>query len=78
MSHGTQEKPTAESEKIQQMYARGGTATVSRTADELAALLTGWEPIEPGIVYANDWRPADAEAAGSTKYNVLAVVARKL
>jgi S-adenosyl methyltransferase len=77
MSHGTQAKPTAESEKIQQMYARGGTATVSRTADELAALLTGWEPIEPGIVYANDWRPADAEAAGSTMYNVLAVVARK-
>jgi hypothetical protein len=77
MSHGTQEKPTEASEEIQAMYARGGTDTVSRTADELATLLRGWEPIEPGIVYADQWRPADPDVTGPTRYNVLAVVARK-
>jgi len=77
MSHGTQVKATEESEEIQALYARGGTDTVSRTADELAALLTGWEPIEPGIVFAGEWRPDDPEGAGSRRYNVLAVVARK-
>jgi hypothetical protein len=77
LSHGTQAKPTDEGVKIQAMYARGGMATVSRSPDEIAALLTGWEPIEPGIVYAQDWRPADEEITGSTKFSLLAVVARK-
>jgi hypothetical protein len=68
---------TEESEEIQAMYARGGTDTVSRTAAELATLLTGWEPIEPGIVFADDWRPDDEQSAGSRRYNVLAVVAKR-
>jgi hypothetical protein len=77
MSHGTQVTSTEESEEIQAMYARGGTDTVSRTAAELATLLTGWEPIEPGIVFADDWRPDDEQSAGSRRYNVLAVVAKR-
>jgi hypothetical protein len=78
VSHGSKEKPSDEAEKIRALYARGGTSTASRNATEIAALLEGWEPIEPGIVYAQDWRPADRETTGSTRYNVLTVVARKL
>jgi hypothetical protein len=77
VSHGSEEKPSDHSEKIRALYARGGTSTVSRNADEITALIEGWEPIEPGIVYAQDWRPIDHEITGSTTYSVLTVVARK-
>jgi O-Methyltransferase involved in polyketide biosynthesis len=44
--------------ELERAFLEGGLGTGRfRTWDELAAFLDGLELVEPGLVYANDWRP---------------------
>jgi trans-aconitate methyltransferase len=53
------------------------TPVVTRSRAELAALVTGLELVPPGITWAQDWRPADAEDPPATVHDIYALVARR-
>jgi hypothetical protein len=56
----------------------GGVPITLRSAAEVAALVTGLDPVRPGLVPLNDWRPDDADPpAAATPVAVHALVARK-
>ena len=44
-------------ERFTDLYHRTGTPLVLRDRDDLAALLRGWDPVEPGIVSSAQWHP---------------------
>jgi len=78
MSHGTAEVQEDDViTKMTALYARSGTTLVARDRAEITSLIHGWEPIEPGLVFAPEWRPADDPVAEPAGYSTLAVVARK-
>jgi SAM-dependent methyltransferase len=49
-------------EWIKQFAAKAGMPVQIRTTDEVDALMAGLEPVEPGLVNINDWRPDPAQA----------------
>jgi hypothetical protein len=57
VSHGTASAKPAELDRITDLYNRTGTPLVTRDREGLAALLDGWDLVEPGIVYGPQWRP---------------------
>jgi hypothetical protein len=78
MSHGTCEAGPGPITDIAELYIRSGTHVVGRDRAQLSPLLHGWEPIEPGLVYTPEWRPApDEPPADPSEHALLAVVARK-
>jgi hypothetical protein len=50
-----------------------------RSADELAALMSGFDLVEPGVVFTPEWRPDDPADVGPApeRAGILAVVGRK-
>jgi SAM-dependent methyltransferase len=58
------------------MYERTPTPVLMRDRDEIAALLGPFEPVEPGIVIATDWRP-DPGSDEAPQPSALVAVARK-
>jgi hypothetical protein len=78
MSHGTDEGRRAELAKIMALHQKHGSILVSRDRAELTRVIAGWVPIEPGLVYAPQWRPEDGGSVDDPAgYSTLAVVARK-
>jgi hypothetical protein len=77
ISHGSAESPWRGHEQIEQLYARSGTAVVSRDRKQLTTMIRGWVPLEPGLVYTPEWRPEDGVVDDPAGYSTLAVVARK-
>jgi hypothetical protein len=75
LSHAT---PVGEDlQTIRQMYQRTTTPLHMRTAEQIAALLTGLRIVEPGIVTVTEWRPDPGEASAPIRGGVLAAVAVK-
>jgi SAM-dependent methyltransferase len=58
------------------MYEQTPTPVLMRDRAQLAALLGPFEPVEPGIVIATDWRP-DPGADEAPQPSALVAVARK-
>jgi hypothetical protein len=60
ISHGTSDdRPeTAEGARVLQ---RGSVPTTLRTRAEVARMFAGFELVEPGIVWASQWRPDDPD-----------------
>lgn len=51
---------TDQSRNVADIYRRrAATAGVARTRSQVERLLTGTEPIEPGVVWVTEWRPDD-------------------
>jgi hypothetical protein len=48
-----------------------------RSRDEVAALTAGLEPVQPGLVPVNQWRPGRSSARRDQRVPVYAVLARK-
>ncbi|BCJ49633.1 hypothetical protein Asp14428_11080 [Actinoplanes sp. NBRC 14428] len=61
VSHVTAGTRSGQVDRISDLYNRTGTPLVVRDGEQLAALLRGWEPVEPGVVYAPQWRPEPAD-----------------
>ncbi|WP_432995229.1 SAM-dependent methyltransferase [Dactylosporangium sp. CA-233914] len=70
---------TAAAQRLADLYTRAGTSMVVRDRGELAALLAGWAPVEPGIVWGPLWRPdPDAGPTGDPEsYATLVAVAER-
>ena len=61
------------------MYARTPTPMTMRTRTQIATLLDGWQPVEPGLVLMTLWHPEthDRTPSRPEDYPGYAVVARK-
>jgi hypothetical protein len=58
ITHGSPvEELPEEAEGVERTYRRTPTSLHLRRADELAAMLTGMELVEPGIVPVTEWHP---------------------
>jgi S-adenosyl methyltransferase len=78
LSHAsTDSRP--ESSRALKVYDRATTRAYSRTRDQVLAMVTGLEVVEPGLVWVPRWRPdAGAEpVADPGRSHVYGVVARK-
>ena len=61
------------------MYEKSANPVTPRSADELRALVSGFEILDPGIVFLPQWRPDDPADVGEAPEECggLALVARK-
>jgi hypothetical protein len=81
ISHASEDgQPPAGQRDAQEVYARADNAVLMRSRSEIATLIDGWEPVEPGIVRCPLWRPDSdeappADAAQFPGYSVLARLA---
>ena len=81
ISHGTSEHvPPDVIEKVAKLYAMSNSPAGGRTKTELTSLFTGFNLIEPHIVFAPEWRPTSPDDLGlddSHRTAMLAGVGRK-
>jgi hypothetical protein len=60
MSHatpGNRPQKAEKAEKLNDLYRSSADPTVQRTREEVGALFAGWELVEPGLVWLEEWRP---------------------
>jgi hypothetical protein len=57
MAHGTNESRPEESARLVEISKRTTTPLTPRSRDEVARLFTGFDLVEPGLVWAPLWRP---------------------
>jgi hypothetical protein len=84
VSHGaTEDVPEAAANSMRQAYSQKATTGAGKPRDhaEVERFFTGWDLVEPGIVWLNQWRPdpdaTDGWAADPTMKVAWAGVARK-
>ena len=84
LSHATSDRRPREAQTLERIYRGTTTAVHARTRDQVLGLLgDDLELVEPGLVWASQWRPdpdavPDAVPAGDPKdSSVYAAVARK-
>jgi SAM-dependent methyltransferase len=57
VSHATASARPAEVARLAELYTRTGTSMVVRGPEELLDLLSGWDLVDPGLVFSPLWRP---------------------
>ncbi len=64
LSHATHEGQPAQAASHENLYRRRTTTPMSmRSRDEVTALFTGFELVDPGVVYLTQWRPESSDEA---------------
>ena len=63
LSHGTGDTLFAEGQSVVELYRDSQNPGYLRTKAEVAALLDGFDLVEPGLVFVPRWRPASPEDA---------------
>ena len=77
LTHATADS-RPESAKAERVFDRATARVYLRTRDQVQAMLAGLELIDPGLVWAPQWRPAPAaDSIDPARSHVYAVVARK-
>ncbi|HET6708570.1 SAM-dependent methyltransferase [Amycolatopsis sp.] len=77
LSSGTWDGQGEETRRTVALYEKSGTPLTLRSADELRALVNGFEILPPGIVFTPEWRPDDPLEDPPEQSGGLALVARK-
>lgn len=57
ISHGASEERPATAQSVVNIYQEATARAVLRTREEILPLFAGSELLEPGLVYASQWRP---------------------
>jgi hypothetical protein len=57
ISHVTGQGRVANAEQAAQLYRATSTPITWRTPERICELFTGWELVEPGVVWVSQWRP---------------------
>jgi S-adenosyl methyltransferase len=57
VSHGSSEARPNDVEKVHQFYRKTPTPVVVRSREEIQNLFEGFELVDPGLVYVQEWRP---------------------
>jgi hypothetical protein len=78
VSHVTADpRPQAEA-GVTEVYSTASAPMVPRCRDQVRGFFDGFELVDPGVVYAPEWRPAwEGEPAEPEKSFILAGVGRK-
>jgi SAM-dependent methyltransferase len=76
LSSATYEQQSEGTTRAVEMYKQSANPVTPRSADELRALVDGFEVVDPGIVFIPEWRPEEAHPNPSESGG-LALVARK-
>jgi len=78
LTHGTSQARPDEGAELLRLYQRSATPLVDRTRDQIRTLLAGLDLIDPGLVWAPQWRPDPATETNQhpERTSVLAAVAR--
>ncbi|MGI5217956.1 SAM-dependent methyltransferase [Nocardia sp. CA-290969] len=78
ISHITTDLDPENMERALDMYRQSGVFVQARSREEVARFCTGLEILDPGVVAANQWRPAGESPDWlDAQVNCWAVVARK-
>ncbi|MFJ4850208.1 MULTISPECIES: SAM-dependent methyltransferase [unclassified Streptomyces] len=64
LSHASQESRPEKAAPLEALYARTATPLTMRTRQQVATFFEGFEMVEPGIVWLNEWHPDDPESVG--------------
>ncbi|GAA2777698.1 SAM-dependent methyltransferase [Saccharopolyspora taberi] len=75
LSHATVEDPSLDVDALMKTYGNTETPFCPRSREELEGLLAGCELVEPGLVYAPEWRP-DIPSEHPERSGFYAAVAR--
>jgi SAM-dependent methyltransferase len=57
ISHGTGEGRSPRAAELQELYKSTATPLTYRDHDDVRALFAGWDLVDPGVVWAPEWRP---------------------
>jgi hypothetical protein len=57
LSHGTNEKQPENAARSEDVYRNTRDPLTLRSRAEIAGLLTGWDLVDPGLVWLPEWRP---------------------
>ena len=57
ISHATRDSAPDTADRVEQLYQNAATSAHTRTAEEISRFFTGFELVEPGLVYLPLWRP---------------------
>lgn len=78
LSHGTHEQGDQRAAEVHQLYKRSGDPLIQRGREEVAALLEGFELVQPGVVYVPEWRPDrdDSEMSDPARSKCFGAVGR--
>jgi hypothetical protein len=74
LSHGCQDERPEVAEKVRQAYRGTATPLALRPRDAIAQLFTGFDLVDPGLVWVTAWRPREPEPE---RNEMLAGVGRK-
>jgi SAM-dependent methyltransferase len=67
ISHGTGDhRPTDQVQAGVDVYAHTVTQVTPRSHDQVVDLFSGWELMEPGVVWAPQWRPEPGQEAADS------------
>ena len=64
LSHLTSDVGSDQVDQITRLYARSQNPIIARGRDEITALFTGFELVEPGVVFTPLWHPESPEDVG--------------
>jgi hypothetical protein len=80
VSHVTLDSSPVSAEVAVEVLDLLGVSARPRTLDQVRALLAGFEPVEPGLVWAPQWRPDPSTglAEDPARSHIYAAVARKV
>jgi hypothetical protein len=78
ISHGVPMKQRSEEQDgLTDLYRSTPTSVQLRPKEQIAAMLTGFELVEPGIVVAGEWHPDPEEDGEPSQPGVMGAIARK-
>jgi len=64
VAHGTDESRPDEARELQRLSRRTTTPLILRDRAAVARFFTGWDPVEPGLVWAPQWHPDSPDDVG--------------
>jgi hypothetical protein len=64
ISHSTADTNTEEARAVEQVTGQTATPVTLRRRDEVARFFTGFDLVEPGLVWVSQWRPYSPEDVG--------------
>lgn len=76
LSHATHDVQPESASRAREIYQRASAPLITRTKQEIAALLDGLEPVDPGLVFVTEWRPVQ-KVLNPERSGLYAAVARK-
>jgi hypothetical protein len=78
ISHTTDEGRSSEGQQVKEVYRSTADPLHFRSRPEIESLFTGWDLVDPGVVWVPQWRPTwTDETLDPTASTILGGVARK-